>query len=1065
MRKGKASLRSGATAGGWQDDWARPLRLGRLTETGLYSYHALAGEGADTFQALSASRGWRLALLGTAASGALWLMAPRPAQAGPGGCTTVGTTATCTGDQSAGIGAADFDQSAVDTLNVNSLTANITPAAGTHGIDFYRSNGNVTINSDISPVSISVTGTADGIRAETFVPGSWSSGMVTINHTGDITSAGGFGIHAFTDGFFGSTGIAITSSGTIASYRDGIYARDNLGASIVVTRSGDINSSNGNGIFARSRDGTTSVSSVGNINAAGFGVYAYSSFGATVNSIGDIVAASGIFAESSFSGDVTVSQSGGVSAVYIGIWATSSGSATITHSNGDIISSNSDAIFADASGDINIVSRGNLIAHRYGIIATAGNDLTVNSTGDITASTGAGMSLSAQRAISVTSRGNIHAPGDGINARMSNVFGSGVTVDSTGDITASGGSGIEAGSVAGNVSVTSRGNISAHDYGIDAWSIGNVTVNSTGDVTSLTGSGIYAHGTGNVDVTVNGGTISGANAGVKLDGGGTSTVTVGSTATVTGGLFAIVGGAGNDTANNSGTVTGNVDLGGGTNAFNNLSGGVFNSGATVNLGAGNALTSSGTLAPGGIGTVGTTTLTGNFVQNTSGVFAVDIDRATGTADRLNVSGTANLAGTVAPRLTNIFGPAGQTYTILSAAGGTIGTGLGVLGVQNTAAVTYALSYPNVTDVNLAVTVNFAPSGLMPNEKAVAQNLQQAYLAGGGGLSNLLTYLTTLDFGPFAASLNRLTPEPYLAQSQTALWSGFDFVNSLFSCPVPSSGASLMGEESCYWLRPNGRGASIGGHDGYMGFTERAAGLTGGVQGQLAANWYLDVGAGYERSSIGTDTSSANGDVFHGGAALKYIRDNWLVAGSVSGSLARYDTSRYGIPTAGTATAHADTSTLDLRLRFAYAFGTPALYVKPLVDFDAVGLWRGAINESGAGALNLHVQSQNDWLASAAPAVEIGTQWQQGGYTWRPYVRAGVRFLSKDSFSTTASFEGAPAGIAPFTATSPIDRTLAQVSAGFDVWQGKNFSLRLSYEGRFGSRTSDNGGSLEVRATF
>ena len=130
----------------------------------------------------------------------------------------------------------------------------------------------------------------------------------------------------------------------------------------------------------------------------------------------------------------------------------------------------------------------------------------------------------------------------------------------------------------------------------------------------------------------------------------------------------------------------------------------------------------------------------------------------------------------------------------------------------------------------------------------------------------------------------------------------------------------------------------------------------------------------------------------------------------------------------------------------------------------MGLWRGTINETGAGALNLHVQSQNDWLVSAAPAVEIGTQWQQGGYTWRPYVRAGARFLSKDSFSATA-FEGSPAGIAPFRVTSPLDQTLAEVSAGFDVWQGNNFNLRVSYDGRFGSHTTDNGGALELRAAF
>jgi outer membrane autotransporter protein len=525
----------------------------------------------------------------------------------------------------------------------------------------------------------------------------------------------------------------------------------------------------------------------------------------------------------------------------------------------------------------------------------------------------------------------------------------------------------------------------------------------------------------------------------------------------------IAAGTGDDTVNNSGTVTGDVDLGGGTNAFNNLTGGVFNSGTTVNLGAGNQLVNKGTLAPGGTGTVATTNLTGNFVQKASGKFATDVNLAHGTADRLNVSGSANLAGAVTPHLKSLFGKAPQTFTIVSAAGGATDHGLTV---QSTAVLTYQLLFPNPTDVALRLaSINFAPPGLTRNEHAVGQNLQQSYLAGGGDLTTLLTYLSALNFDPFAASLDRLTPEPYLAQTQTALWSSLDFASSLFSCPRRSTQASLMGEQSCYWLRPSGHVASLNAHDGYMGFTERAPGITGGIQNMLAPDWYLDLGLGYERSDIDGDTSSANGDVFHGGAALKYIHNNWLAAGSVSGSFARYDTSRYGIPTAGSATATADTSTLDLRLRLAQAFGTPSLYIKPLVDFDAVGLRRGAINERGAGALNLHVQGQTDWVASAAPAVELGTQWAEGGYTWRPYVRAGVLFLSKDSFSATASFEGAPSGVTPFTVISPVDQTLAEVSAGIEAWQGKTYSLRLNYDGRFGSHTTENGGALEMRMTF
>jgi uncharacterized protein with beta-barrel porin domain len=989
-------------------------------------------------------------------------MEPRPAQAGPGGCTTSGTTASCTGNQSAGIGAIDFDQTAVDTLNVNSLTANIVPAAGTSGIEFVRSTGAVTINSDLTSHSIAVTGAADGIRASSTATGSWETGTVTINHTGAISSAGGFGIYASTNGLFGNIDINITSSGTITAYRDGINAGAHAGYSgdITIAHGGDIASSIGSGIYAASYMRGVTVTNVGSINAATFGIYAFGQSNVTVDSIGSIAATAGIQAYSG-SGDAVISHSGSISSLF-GIQGEAGRSVRITHVGGNITSDRM-AIYADAVDDVYITNRGNLIGNDYGILAGAQIGVNVDSIGDITSRNGFGMYLAGTNAVVATSRGNIRARDSGIYAFMGGIFGYYVTVDSAGDITSSGGEGIHAVGHAGYTSVISQGNVSAYGDGIHAGSVGDTTLNSSGNVTSLTGNAIYAGAGRNIGVAVSGGVVSGAVAGINLDGGVTNTATIAATAAVAGGLYAIVAGAGNDTVNNSGTVTGNVGLGSGANAFNNLPGSVFNSGATANLGAGNMLSNSGTLAPFGTGTVGTTTLTGNFVQTAGGKFGVDVDLAGGAADRLNVSGTAGLAGTVTPRLTNIFGGP-QTFTILSAAGGTSGAGLG-LSVQSTAAVTYALSYPNLNDVNLTAAVNFAPSGLTPNAEGVAKGLQSAYLAGGGGLSHLLTYLATLEYAPFAAGLSRLTPEPYLAQSQAALWSGFDFANSLFSCPVPSGGASLMGEESCYWVRPTGHVASLGGHDGYMGFTEKAAGLTGGLQGELAPSWYLDVGAGYARSNIATDSSSATGDVFRGGAALKYIRDNWLVAGSVSGGLARYDVTRYGIPTAGTATADADSGTLDLRLRLAHAFGTPAFYVKPLVDLDAVSLWRGAINERGAGALNLQVQGRNDWLASAAPAVEIGTQWQQGGSTWRPYMRAGVRFLSKDGFSATASFQCSPAGLAPFTVTSLLDQTLAEVSAGFDVWQGSNFSLRLSYDGRFGRHTTSNGGALEWRAAF
>lgn len=96
----------------------------------------------------------RAALFCSVAIGALSLNGLSGAIAGPGPCSSVANTVTCTGDQSAG---AFFGGPPDDTLKVNSLTSDITPAAGTPGVRF-GSTGNITIESDTGVFRIVTTG-------------------------------------------------------------------------------------------------------------------------------------------------------------------------------------------------------------------------------------------------------------------------------------------------------------------------------------------------------------------------------------------------------------------------------------------------------------------------------------------------------------------------------------------------------------------------------------------------------------------------------------------------------------------------------------------------------------------------------------------------------------------------------------------------------------------------------------------------------------------------------------------------------------------------------------------
>lgn len=210
---------------------------------------------------------------------------------------------------------------------------------------------------------------------------------------------------------------------------------------------------------------------------------------------------------------------------------------------------------------------------------------------------------------------------------------------------------------AGAVTVTHTGSITTYGdtaHGILAQSAagsgtaGPVTVTLASDITANGGNsdGIHAQsvgGAGKGNITINNaGTVrggSGTGAGVNIDGGANNTLTnAGSISALSG--TAIIGGGGNDIVNNHGTVTGTVDLGAGTNAFNNNPAGIFNSGAIVNLGAGNTLTNAGVFSPGGPGAAFNTTLIGDLVQSASGLFEIEIGGFTpGSFDFIGITGT------------------------------------------------------------------------------------------------------------------------------------------------------------------------------------------------------------------------------------------------------------------------------------------------------------------------------------------------------------------------------------------------------------------------------------------
>jgi hypothetical protein len=625
----------------------------------------------------------------------------------------------------------------------------------------------------------------------------------------------------------------------------------------------------------------------------------------------------------------------------------------------------------------------------------------------------------------------------------------------------------------GPLSITSEGKVTGGNFGIAAlnYGMGALSIVASGDVTGTNAAGIYARqaGAGPTNVTIGpNAAVAGNTAGVQFVAGTANALNnFGSVRNLAGiGGTAILGGAGSETANNFGVVTGNVLLGAGVNAFNNMDGALFNSGTVVNLGAGNLLTNDGTLSPGGAGTILTTALTGNFAQPGS-TFEVNVLGA--NADRLNVSGSAALAGEVKPLFTLSGLGSSTRWTILSTAATPIQNN-GIEAVD-TAVVDFGLDFSLATQMDLVLLgVNFAPNGLNKNETAIGENLNKVYQAGGGDLFPLLDLLATFPtVGDLAQAFDQLSPEIYLDTEIATLFSSQQFTSSLMTCPVREGAAAFIKEGQCVWARLSGRDFDQDQTFETFGFDERSYEVSGGLQGALGDVWRLGFAGAYEESFLDTTTNaSSDADRIHGGAVLKYNPGKLLLAGEVPGGFGWYHTERPINFPGFLAFARSDQeiSYVNGRFRAEYQLGSGSWYAKPLVDFDATHINLDGVNETGAGAVGLNVRGADETILSATPAIELGAQFgNPAGTLVRPYLRGGATFYDDPDFVLLASFEGAPSGVGPFRIATATDDVIGMAGAGVDVIGVEGSSFRLYYEGRFSDLVEQHAGGIKATLPF
>jgi hypothetical protein len=609
----------------------------------------------------------------------------------------------------------------------------------------------------------------------------------------------------------------------------------------------------------------------------------------------------------------------------------------------------------------------------------------------------------------------------------------------------------------GAVNVTIRdGGIAAGGLDADGIVAQSIGVSSRGDITiTLT------------DALVQGG--SGSAAGVRMLDGASNRLINGGTIESLGGT-AVVATSGNDAIINNGRVVGNVDLGSGTNRFDNAAGALFDAGATVRLGAGNKLGNDGVLSPGGVGRALDTTVTGDLSQSATGTLLVDMDAMTQQSDHVSVSGTADLGGRVRLAVHNPA-PVRSRIALVSAVDGVSAADL-ALDASASAVARYALVRES-RQVLLEYHIDFsAVDGLNQNQRSVGSHVNAIQHAGStpgfAPVADLLYAIPTV--APLAAAYDRLSPEPYGALASSAMFSALQFGDAMLSCRRADGPSRFVREGDCGWIAAGASRLRHTGSDEALGFRRDGSGLSAGLQREIAPNWHLGLAFGLEHDKVDvSDIATASGDRVQVGGMLKMRRGDTTLSAALTGGVGSYESLRQAIGAGGTAGASARPKLefVSTQLRAAHTLTRGTSYLRPSIDLGFTQVTREGFDEVGAGASNLSVQRARDEATTLRAAVEWGGEWaRDDGSVLRPLVRIGaLRLLSGASPETRATLEGAPAGIDAFAVQGHLDRTIGELSVAMDMFRSGGSVLRIGYGGQFSNHLKSHMATIKYSLPF
>jgi fibronectin-binding autotransporter adhesin len=577
----------------------------------------------------------------------------------------------------------------------------------------------------------------------------------------------------------------------------------------------------------------------------------------------------------------------------------------------------------------------------------------------------------------------------------------------------------------------------------------------------------------------NGATIATGNAPLALQGaiGGTGPLTIagGNVVTLTGAsgfagslsvsggttLIVGAGGAGSLAGCGALTVSDNATLGG--------TGTVC--GATIQA--------TGTLAPGN--SIGTITVAGNLVLAPASTTAIEFARL--AADRIEVTGTATLAGTLAVSCENgncvgqtpfAFGTA---HRIISAAGGVTGA---------FAAVTTAISGTRFDTLHSANAVDLVVTpalfadlsgesiALSLNQIAVARALDRARPAAGtrltGGSATLFDALYRRSGAALGGAYTELSGEIHAALGPMAARSAGLAMRA--GLDQPQQHRTEMAGHAALWVAPLGGRARIDGeaHRGAQTRSETTHGVAAGAEYRFDAPWTLGVAlAGLDgRARLAQDLGSADTTEAHGVVYARGEAGGFLLGAALGYGLIDVSTRRrlalLGVdPARADYQAHAWSGRVEAR----HATGEIAgIAVAPFGALQATALRIPDVAERNGAARTapeLTFADRTEWTSVVDLGLRLSASLAREGQPIQLHGLLGWRhYLDRDA-GLAASLSGiANSGFAVMAARPAADAALLGVGIAVALTDAVSLGAQLDSEISTRSTALAGGARLSVR---